>query len=173
MAEDKSIALEEEAQAIIRDLGATDWILQACARAMKVENRFTVAHIKSEYLSFPKDGPPVEIGLRAQSTRLRNSVWASEPVIEDQRVESGIGSNVEYAEIHETGGKTKPHVITAKGGGMLQFHIGERVIYRKSVNHPGSDMPARMPFQRGINDRLNDYAEAISGAVVEAWEARK
>lgn len=35
------------------------------------------------------------------------------------------------------------------------------IIFRKKVRHPGSDIPARQPVQRGIEDRLKDYAMAF------------
>lgn len=174
MAEQIKIELSEEALAIVRSFQTLpDTMLGAIARAMDLENQFTVSHIQAEYLSFSKGGPPVEIGLRVQSNRLRGSVRASKAVVSGQAVESAIGSNVEYAAIHEFGGTIPAHTVTAKGGGMLRFQIGERVMFRKSVNIPEIDMPARAPFQRGINDRLNDYGEAISEAVVGAMEGGK
>lgn len=52
-----------------------------------------------------------------------------------------VGTNLVYARIHQFGGKTKPHVIRAKNAKALAF--GGR--FAKSVNHPGSNIPAR-PF---------------------------
>lgn len=53
-----------------------------------------------------------------------------------------VGTAVRYAAIHHFGGKTKPHTITAKKGKALSIPgIG----FRRSVKHPGSNMPAR-PF---------------------------
>lgn len=52
-----------------------------------------------------------------------------------------VGTNEPYARIHQFGGKTKPHVIKPRNKKALAF--GGRVV--KSVNHPGSDIPAR-PF---------------------------
>lgn len=52
-----------------------------------------------------------------------------------------IGSNKEYAAIHQFGGKTKPHTIRPVKGQALAF--GGVVV--RQVNHPGSDIPAR-PF---------------------------
>ncbi len=52
-----------------------------------------------------------------------------------------IGSNVEYAAIHQFGGKTKAHTIRPVKAKALAF--GGSVV--KSVNHPGSTIPAR-PF---------------------------
>jgi phage virion morphogenesis protein len=50
-----------------------------------------------------------------------------------------IGSNLVYAAIHQFGGKTRPHEIRARNKKALKF-LG---ICRKSVKHPGSDIPAR------------------------------
>ncbi|MGC4076279.1 MAG: phage virion morphogenesis protein [Rubrivivax sp.] len=52
-----------------------------------------------------------------------------------------VGTNVVYARIHQFGGQTKPHVIRAKNKKALYTPFGPR----KSVNHPGSKIPAR-PF---------------------------
>lgn len=52
---------------------------------------------------------------------------------------AGAGTNVVYAGIHNFGGKTKPHKIVAKHAKALKF--GKT--FRKSVNHPGSNIPKR------------------------------
>lgn len=52
-----------------------------------------------------------------------------------------VGTNVVYAAIHQFGGKTKPHVIRPRDKKALRFN-GR---FAKSVNHPGSKIPAR-PF---------------------------
>lgn len=48
-----------------------------------------------------------------------------------------------YAAIHQFGGTTAPHEITAKNRRALQFTVGGVTLYRKSVHHPGSSIPAR------------------------------
>ena len=54
-----------------------------------------------------------------------------------------IGTNRIQAAILHGGGKTKPHVIRPRNGKALAFNsIGGHIIAR-SVNHPGSDIPAR------------------------------
>jgi phage gpG-like protein len=50
-----------------------------------------------------------------------------------------IGSNLVYARIHQEGGTTKAHDITARNGKALKF-LG---IYRKHIRHPGSEIPPR------------------------------
>jgi phage virion morphogenesis protein len=54
---------------------------------------------------------------------------------------AGVGSNKVYAAIHQFGGTTKAHVIHPVNKKALAFNG----IVRKSVNHPGSKIPAR-PF---------------------------
>lgn len=52
-----------------------------------------------------------------------------------------VGTNTVYAEIQHKGGKTRPHLIKPRNKKALAFN--GRVL--KSVNHPGSNIPAR-PF---------------------------
>lgn len=52
-----------------------------------------------------------------------------------------VGSTMVYAAIHQFGGRTSPHVIRPRYKQALAFNG----IVRKSVQHPGSDIPAR-PF---------------------------
>ena len=58
-----------------------------------------------------------------------------------------IGSDRKYAAIHQLGGKTAAHKIRPKRKKALAFGGG---VY-KSVNHPGSKIPARpfFPWLRG------------------------
>lgn len=71
-----------------------------------------------------------------------------------------IGTNMIYAAIQHLGGKTSAHKITAKNTKALAFGG----IFRKSVNHPGSDIEARgyLPIngdgelQSGGEERLLD-----------------
>lgn len=62
------------------------------------------------------------------------------------------GSDRRYAAIHQLGGTTAPHVIRPRGGRKaLAFTIGGRKVFAKSVDHPGSRIPARpfLPFGPG------------------------
>lgn len=53
-----------------------------------------------------------------------------------------VGTNVEYAGVHQDGAQTRPHTIAARRARALAIPgIG----YRRKVNHPGSTIPAR-PF---------------------------
>ncbi len=163
------IELTPEAQACLRAVERLpESALIEIAKAMNLQNNLTVRHIDIDYLSFPKDQPPVDIGLRAVSGRLRGSLRASPAEVSGQSVVSGIGSNVKYAAIHEFGGRTAPHEIRPKAGAALKFQIGERTVFAKVVHHPGSEIPARAPIQHGIEDRLDSYSKAVSDAIINA-----
>lgn len=54
-----------------------------------------------------------------------------------------IGSNLVYAGIHQTGGKTKAHAIKPRNARGKALRFNGR--FFKSVKHPGSAIPAR-PF---------------------------
>lgn len=190
-------------------------LLRNIAGAFKKQNQLTIARAVKNYLSFPKNKPPVPNGLRTISGHLRRSIHASGPAITGDRVWSAIGSNVVYAAIHEFGGKTKPHTITARRakalaftteGGKFTFYnrasygklgrkviqaapagfgaggavsqtiaswrptakgapIVARMLYRRSVKHPGSNIPARPYLGAAIADRLQDYRGAVADAL--------
>ena len=67
-------------------------------------------------------------GLLAASIGMSQSLTAT-----GQQVK--IGSPVSYALVHHEG--SRPHRITANGG-MLRFTSKGRVVYRRSVMHPGT-----------------------------------
>ena len=62
-----------------------------------------------------------------------------------------IGSNMVYAAIHHMGGKTSAHKIVPKNKKGLAF--------RKSVNHPGSQIDARPFLPINGKGKLQDDAE--------------
>lgn len=77
---------------------------------------------------------------------------------------AGVGTNVEYAAAHQFGVKTKAHVIKPKQKQSLFFN-GR---FYTSVNHPGSDIPAR-PFLPFINGHLQPQAEIAVLDTIEAY----
>lgn len=74
-----------------------------------------------------------------------------------------VGTNKVYGAIQQFGGRTKPHVIRAKNKRALSF--GGIVV--RSVNHPGSNIPAR-PFLRLTPRDLRDLVE---DARLHYWKA--
>ena len=150
-----------------------DSMLGAMAKALDQQNQLTISHIIEDYASFSKEGPAQEIGLRVQSGRYRASIRASKAVVNGQAVSSGIGDNLVYAAIHEFGGVIPAHDVVPKSAGALRFMIGDRVVFANKVHIPDITMPARAPIQHGIEDRLGDYGEALSDAVVGKMQGGK
>lgn len=72
-----------------------------------------------------------------------------------------VGTNRLYARIQQLGGKTKAHVIKPVNKKALAF--GDTV--RKSVNHPGSDIPAR-PYL-GVSDADAEAIERIIASYLQ------
>lgn len=79
-----------------------------------------------------------------------------------------VGTNKVYAAIHQFGGKTKPHVIRPKTKRALSF--GGIVV--RSVNHPGSNIPAR-PFLMLAPRDLRDIVQTAERFYAAALERNK
>lgn len=112
--------------------------------------------------NFDAQGRPQWMGLKPGTiaARTKRGHWPGKILTETGRLRASIqadsgmtwarvGTNEPYARIHQLGGKTRPHVIRAKNKKALSF--GGRVV--KSVNHPGSDIPARPFLQLTEGDR--------------------
>jgi phage gpG-like protein len=100
-------------------------------------------------------------------------------------ITSSIGSNVEYAGVHEFGFN---EVVDVKGhlrrfAGKDQFakvFEGGRLKRKRTVkgyvdvsgHQRRMNMPARMPIRRGIEDRAANYSAALSDRVLTFY-ARK
>jgi hypothetical protein len=160
-----SITVTDTATAALARLSPVR-LFPVLAPIMDEQNDLTTSHIQQRYMSFPKDGPTTMDGLRVVSNVLRRSIRYSKAVVTGDGLESSIGSNVSYAAIHEFGGTTRPHKITAKNGRALSFMIGGKSVCVFSVNHPGSNIPARAPIRRGIADCLPSYRQAFSRAII-------
>ena len=92
---------------------------------------------------------PVDTG------RLRSSI-----VVEETEDGYIIGTPVEYAADVELG--TAPHKIVAKDKKSLKFIINGQEIFRKSVNHPGTE--GSHMFLKGVSyfeQRINDLKNTI------------
>lgn len=82
--------------------------------------------------------------LNVRTGRLRSSISAVR--VANYRVK--VGTNVVYAAIHEYGGTSKPHLIRPRNKKALSWQgEGGEIFTRRSVNHPGSVIPAR-PYMR-------------------------
>lgn len=72
-----------------------------------------------------------------------------------------FGSDVPYFEIHNRGGKTKAHEIRARRGKALKFAGRGGDVFRRKVNHPGSNIPMRkmVGHSQELIDKLDDRIE--------------
>ncbi len=107
--------------------------------------------------NFDAGGRPKWAGLASgQPSRLYQSgTLRSRITTSFTQTEAMIGTNVEYAAIHQFGGHTRPHVIRPKTKQALAF--GGKVF--KQVNHPGSNIPARPFLPMDQNGTLQHEAE--------------
>lgn len=140
-------------------------ILAAVGAAMDYQNQLTIGDITVKRLNYPKEGSPQPDGLRHQSGLLKKSLYAKASVVTGNGVASAIGSSVKYAAIHEFGGKTAAHTITATNAKALCFWIGDRKVFAKSVKHPGSQMPARRYVRGVLDERAQAYVASFAAAI--------
>ncbi len=155
------IDISENAREIARQLREFPAdMARGVAAAMDSQNQLAIGHITSRKLS--SRGPTT---LGVVTGRLRGSIRATRASAGTSGVESSIGTNVKYAGAHEYG--SKPHVIRPRNGKFLRFSGRNGVVFARFVNHPGT--PARAPIGTGIEERKDNYSQAISKAIEEAW----
>ena len=82
----------------------------------------------------------------SDTARLRRSI-----TVDADSSHVRVGTNVEYARIHQLGGKTKPHVIRPRHAKGLFWPGAQHPV--KAVKHPGSVFPAR-PFLTAQDDDM-------------------
>lgn len=111
------------------------------ARPLMKELAFVMNDAVQE--NFEQGGRPTWLGKKAGGpSKLQDTGRLKASVVQLYDPTSAVvGTNLVYAAIHQFGGKTRPHVIRARNKKALHFN-GR---FAKSVNHPGSDIPAR-PF---------------------------
>jgi len=164
------ITIPPEILALYQRLQDKSGALQAMAAAMSQENKLTVSHCLRRYLSFPKDEPTTEDGLRMISGSLARSVRDSEPVISGETITSSIGGNVtnkgvNYLAVHEEGATIPAHIVNAAQARALCFFVGSKKVFAKSAKIPEVTLPARRPIHRAIEDRLPNYSQSMGGAL--------
>jgi hypothetical protein len=82
----------------------------------------------------------VIVAAQRQVGKDTGALAASIQILEHSRSVTGqkilVGSRLSYALAHHEG--TRPHRITGRRGGMLRFTARGRVVYTRSVMHPGT-----------------------------------
>lgn len=97
-----------------------------------------------------------------ENHRLWDSISDTGAQVSSRSVE--IGTNVEYAAIHQFGGVIPPHIIRARRARALSIPgIG----FRRAVHHPGGTIPAR-PYLG-----LSDTDERVIQDLTEDWLRKK
>lgn len=79
-----------------------------------------------------------------------------------------IGTNLRYAAIHQFGGITRAHWISAKNAKAICFYKNGRKIFRRRVHHPGSEIPRRRFLGIGkadMRDMEDIILEHLAGAL--------
>lgn len=118
--------------------------------------------------NFAAEGRPKWLGIQPRKGRSGGKVLqdtgrlAASITPEHGPDHAQVGTNVVYARIHQLGGRTRPHVIVARRAKALAFGG----IFRKSVNHPGSVIPAR-PFLP-VDGAGNLQPEAFAAVMADA-----
>ena len=107
----------------------------------------------------------------ARGTRLYNDV--SGALRQNTRGEtSGItgrlSANTKYARWVENG--TKPHVIAARGGGLLSFVANGQRVFARRVNHPGTAARPFMAQAAVVGQTTLEYAaESFVGSAISRF----
>jgi phage gpG-like protein len=109
---------------------------------------FTNAALRAAPWAAKKDGSPATLYKRGA---LKRSIR----IVEVTNTSVTWGSDRPYAAIHQLGGQTKPHTITAAPGSALHWPGAAHPV--KKVNHPGSKIPAR-PFFPFVGNTLALFA---------------
>jgi phage gpG-like protein len=120
-------------------------------------------YVKDEKLSGQvlKTGP---------SSHLRGSIHY-ELTMGDQEMTAIVGTNVEYAHIHEYGGQTRAHVIEARNAKCLHFFMDGKEMFLRRVNHPGSKMPERSFLRSSLRERGAAIRADLEAGVMEGINA--
>lgn len=104
--------------------------------------------------------------LRNRTGTLRRSISPSVSGTETVTV-GKVTTNVEYARIHEFGGKTAPHVILPRRGRALAFPWKGKDVFFAKVNHPGSQMPERSFMRTALEEMRPEILEEFNNAIMQ------
>jgi phage gpG-like protein len=104
--------------------------------------------------------------LRNKTGTLRRSISPSVSGSETF-AEGKVSTNIEYARIHEYGGRTPPHVILPKRGRALAFSWKGQDVFFAKVNHPGSAMPERSFMRTALEEMKPEILEEFNNAIMQ------
>ena len=105
--------------------------------------------------------------LQNRTGRLRNSIVSD--VSEDGATITGtVAAKTPYAAIQEYGGTTRAHLIEARDAKSLAFMMGGKLVFAKSVQHPGSNIPSRSYLRSTLAENAVPIADRIRHAIQQA-----
>lgn len=108
--------------------------------------------------------------LHQRSGRLAGSIHHQ---IEDHGpVTTGrVGTNVEYAAIHEFGGTIPAHIVEARNASVLAFTPDAgQTIFRPRANIPDVHMPERSFLRSALADMHEEIVREVKAAVRRSYE---
>jgi phage gpG-like protein len=182
------ITLSSNATEILRQVqGLPARMAQGIARAMDKENQLSIGYAQNRKLTGPR---PQILGV--VTNRLRNSLTASKATVDGNQISSTIGTNVEYAAIHEYGfqgsvtvraHQRKVFASHVTGGvstldprtGKIRKSAKKRISLLSSMatvraHQRLMKMPARPFLSSTLQERELNYGQAVSEAIRLAWE---
>jgi hypothetical protein len=107
--------------------------------------------------------------LKKKSGELYDSIRKEVIVISDTSVRGRVWSDSPKASILERGGQTRPHEIVVKNALAMRFEMqhalghGSHIVFAKTVNHPGSKMPAFEFMSRSLEDLRTTIRNLVRG----------
>ena len=168
MSAEIQIQISGDAQAVVDRIADKPGLLSAMAKALDLQNEYTIGYIQQKKLS----GPTSPDSLSVRTGLLRRSIRRTDTVITANGLTSSIGSNVAYAGIHEFGGTIPAHTIKATGRALV-FLYGGKKVFARSVKHPGMTLPARRFIMGSLEERADSYSAALSNAIIGFWQGGK
>ncbi|WP_163304482.1 phage virion morphogenesis protein [Enterobacter ludwigii] len=114
--------------------------------------------------NFAQQGRPAWLGIKRDGMILQKSGRLVNSIVEYSDNDTAVvGTNVEYAAIHQFGGETRPHEIRPRNKQALAFN--GRVV--KKINHPGSKIPAR-PFLSLTDEDEEKILTTVSDYLIQS-----
>jgi phage gpG-like protein len=109
---------------------------------------------------------PNKKGGAAATLKVSGALWHSLRIVAVSGSAVTVGSDRPYASIHQLGGKTRPHKIVPRNGRALNWPGAPHPM--KSVNHPGSNIPARPYFPVSATGQLTIQASSSIASILRA-----
>jgi len=134
--------------------------------------RTEMVELRNYTLSTHMHGPTGPTSVRQLTGNLARSLVSH---VEDEgNVVTGVVGFPEgctaaaYARILHDGGTTRAHVIEAVNGKALAFMVGGQMTFRRRVNHPGSNFPARPYLTTALEEQKAQIKAELTAAMLEA-----